>query len=156
MLRLVLARLANTARKHVLLALSRSDSRFCTAVFFTNVTAGQGRASETSPNQLPVDERPIITRERDQGRAVASSDERYDGGGAYGGPDDVQGSPPKAPPRTLHSGEGSRPHDSRKNQMSTCVEFVSESWLLYTLVVAALHRFICIVYLLIVANCLFP
>lgn len=92
-----------------------------------NVAAGQGGASDNSPNQLPVDERPIITREHGQGHVGASPDERYDGNSTYGGADDVQGSPPKAPPRILHSGEGSRPHESRKIHLPTYVLFVEES-----------------------------
>ncbi|CAB1118634.1 unnamed protein product [Ectocarpus sp. CCAP 1310/34] len=77
--------------------------------------AGPGREegdSAASPNQLPVDERPIVAREHGQGRAGASPDERYSGGSGYGGTDAVQGSPPKAPPRILHSGEGRRAHGS--------------------------------------------
>lgn len=111
-----------------LLALGRSDSHSSrTAVFFTYVAAGQCGASDTSPNQLPVDERPIITREQGQGHAGASPDERYDGSSAYGGADDVQGSPPKVPPRILHSGEGSRPHESREDQLPTYVLLVNGS-----------------------------
>lgn len=76
------------------------------------VSAEHGGIADTS--QLPIDERPIVTREHGQGRAGASPDERYGDGSSYGGADGVQGSPPKAPPRILHSGEGPRPHESRE------------------------------------------
>eukprot|EP00903_Cladosiphon_okamuranus_P013509 g12582.t1 len=74
--------------------------------------AGRGGMADNSPSQLPIDERPIVTREHGQGRAGASPDERYGDGSNYGVADGGQGSPPKAPPRILHSGEGSRPHES--------------------------------------------
>lgn len=70
--------------------------------------------TDPSPSQLPIDERPIVAREHGQGRAGASPDERYGDGSSFGGVDGVQGSPPKAPPRILRSGEGSRPHESRE------------------------------------------
>eukprot|EP00752_Nemacystus_decipiens_P007074 g6339.t1 len=74
--------------------------------------AGQSGITNTSPSQLPIDERPIVTRELAQGPTGASPDERHGDGNSYGGADGVQGSPPKAPPRILHSGEGSRPHEA--------------------------------------------
>lgn len=75
------------------------------------------------PRHLPVDERPIVTRERAQGREIRagiSPDERFvEGSGRYGdggfdGADDAQGSPPKAKPRILHSGEGPRSYTPRE------------------------------------------
>ena len=80
------------------------------------LSAGHGGITDTSPSQLPIDERPIVTRELAQGRAGPSPDEKYGDDSSYGGADGVQGSPPKAPPRILHSGEGSRPHESREGK----------------------------------------
>lgn len=80
---------------------------------FNSVTAERGDGTNNSPNQLSMDDRPIVTRER-QGRAGASPDERYGGGSGYGDVDGLQGSPPKVPPRILHSGEGPRSHESRE------------------------------------------
>lgn len=85
-------------------------------MFLACVSAGHGGIADTSLSQLPIDERPIVTRELAQGRTGASPDERYGDGSSYGGADGVQGSPPKAPPRILHSGEGSRPHESRERK----------------------------------------
>lgn len=70
-----------------------------------------------------MDERPIVTREYIQGHAGTSPDERfvegpgrYGSGSGFGGDDETQGSPPKAKPRILYSGEGSRPHNSREEE----------------------------------------
>ncbi|CAM9666707.1 unnamed protein product, partial [Hapterophycus canaliculatus] len=73
-----------------------------------------GEDGSSSPNQLPLDERPLVTREHDQSRGGASLDEPNGGGSGsgYGSTDDAQVSPPKMPPRILHSSEGFRPHES--------------------------------------------
>lgn len=84
---------------------------------------GRGTTVHSPPRNLPVDERPIVSRERAQGREIRagiSPDDRFvEGSGRYGdggfdGRDDTQVSPPKTKPRILHSGEGPRSYTSRE------------------------------------------
>lgn len=78
----------------------------------------RGKTTTSPVANLPVDERPIITRDHGQVRSSlsigGSPDERFVDGPGFGGGNDGRGSPAKSKPRTLRSGEGSRPQESRE------------------------------------------
>lgn len=77
---------------------------------------GHGKGPNSPAHLLPLDERPIVTRDhRSPDERLGEMSGEY-GEGGLGGVTNSHGSPPMAKPRILHSAEGLRNYPPRENQ----------------------------------------
>lgn len=91
-------------------------------VSIMRISGGHGHVANSPSRSHSVDERPIAThRDRGRARVALSPDDGLVGetstdnaGNGFGVGNNPQGSPPKANPRILRSGEGPRPPPPRE------------------------------------------